>query len=73
MRFPLNTRQHCCAVQVPEHWHRLPTGCGISSLGMAKSCLDVGLGPLLWVSLLERGLGQRDAEDPAHLNPSVVL
>ena len=43
----------CCAV--PEHWHRLPRGCGVSSLGMFRSHLAMGLGPLLWVSLLEQG------------------
>ena len=43
----------CCAV--PEHWHRLPRGCGVSSLGMLRSCLAMGLGSLLWVSLLEQG------------------
>ena len=48
-------------------------GCGMFSFEISRSHLDVGLGTLLWVSLLERGLGQRDAEDPAHLNPSVVL
>ena len=39
---------------VPEHWHRLPRGCGVSSLGMFRSRLAMGLGPLLWVSLLEQ-------------------
>jgi len=28
-RFSLNTRQHCCAVWVTEHWHRLPGGCSL--------------------------------------------
>ncbi|KAI6078544.1 hypothetical protein LUU34_00047900 [Aix galericulata] len=30
-------------------------GCGVSSLGSSKSRLDVGLGSLLWVSVLGRG------------------
>ena len=42
----------CCAVL--KHWHRLPRGCGVSSLGMFRSHLATGLGPLLWVSLLEQ-------------------
>ena len=46
----------CCAV--PEHWHRLLRGCGVSSLGMFRSRLALGLGPLLWVSLLEQGWGR---------------
>jgi len=29
-------------------------GCGVSSLGISKSLLDVVLGSLLWVSLLEQ-------------------
>lgn len=37
-------RQHFCAMQVAEHWHR--------------SCLAMAMGTLLWVSLLEQGLGR---------------
>ncbi len=47
-------------MQVMEHWHRLPRGCGVSSLEIFQSRLDVALGTLLWVSLLEQGLGRRD-------------
>ena len=36
-----NKRKDFCAVQVTEHG--LPGGCGISSLGIPKRCLDVGL------------------------------
>ena len=42
-------------MQVTEHWHRLPRGCGVSSLEVSKSRLAVGLGTLLWVALLQRG------------------
>jgi len=42
-------------VQVTEHWHRLPRGCGVSSLEVSRSHLAVGLGTLLWVALLQRG------------------
>ena len=40
---------------VLEHWHRLPRGCGVSSLGMLRCCVAMSLGPLLWVSLLKLG------------------
>ena len=53
-----------------EHWHRLPRGCGVSSLGISQSLLDVALGTLLWVSLLGQGLEQRD---PEVLTASAVL
>jgi len=43
-----------------ENWHRLPRGCGVSSLGTFQRHLDVALGTLLWVSLLEQVLGWRD-------------
>uniref|UniRef100_A0A8V0XKA3 Methionine aminopeptidase n=1 Tax=Gallus gallus TaxID=9031 RepID=A0A8V0XKA3_CHICK len=36
-------------------WHRLLRGCGVSSLEMCKSHLDVVLGTLLWVALWSRG------------------
>ena len=53
-----------------EHWHRLPRGCGVSSLELSRSCLAVGLCTLLWVVLLELelGLGHRDTEGPARLS-----
>ena len=56
-----------------EHWHRLPRGCEVSSLWISQSCLDVALGTLLWVSLLEKGLEQMDPEGPVSLNNSVIL
>ena len=55
-----------------EHWHRLPRGCGVSSLGISQSCLDVALGTLLWVSLLGQGMGQMAAEIPSNLKCSVI-
>ena len=33
----------------------------------------MGPGTLLWVVLLEQGLGHRDTEGPAHLNQPGVL
>lgn len=78
--FPLNTwKNHFGAVlQVVERWHRLHRGCAVS--------LEM-LGPLLWLSLLEQGLGHRSLSTsailcgkgcPAHLHsfplcPSVLL
>lgn len=78
--FPLNTwKNHFGAVlQVVERWHRLPRGCAVS--------LEM-LGPLLWLSLLEQGLGHGSLSTsailcgkgcPAHLHsfplcPSVLL
>jgi len=48
-RFPLNARQHFCAVWVTSSGtHRR-----VSSLEIFKTCLDVGLGTHLWMSLLE--------------------
>jgi len=35
-------------------------------------CLNMGLGPLLWVSLLEPVLDQLDTEVPSHLSPPTV-
>ena len=72
MAFPLNSRQHICAVQVMEHWHRLPRGCGVSSSETIKTQLDVGLGTLLWVSLLELGLAQMDPEGSSNPKWSVI-
>ena len=52
---PSQHQEQCCAVRVPEHWHRLPRGCGVSFLEVSRSRLAVGLGTLLWVALLQRG------------------
>jgi len=71
--FPLNIRKHFCAVQETEHWHGLPRGCGISSLDISKSYLDMVLGPLLWVCLPEQELGLMDPQVPANLSHSGIL
>jgi len=42
-------------VQVTELQHRLSRGFGVSSLGISSSRLDVALGTLLWVALLQVG------------------
>lgn len=41
--------------------------------GIFRNCLDMVLGTLLWVSLLEQGLSQMDPESPANLSQSVTL
>jgi len=70
---PSEHQEQCCAEWVPEHWHRLPRGCGVSSLQLSRSRLAVGLGTLLWVVLLEQGLGHRHTESPACLSQTGVL
>ena len=56
-----------------KHWHRLPRGCGISSLENSRSCLAMGLGTLLWVVLMELSWDQMGAEGPAHLSCAGIL
>ena len=65
---PSEHQEQCCTVQVLQHWHRLPRGCGVSFLEPPWS-LAIGLGTLLWVVLLEQGLGHRDTE--GHKGPPV--
>jgi len=60
-------------MRITEHQHRLPRGCGVSSLELSRSRLAMGLGTLLWVVLLEQGLGHRDTEGPACLSQPGVL
>lgn len=45
-------------------------GCGFSLLGDVQKPLMMGLGFLLWVSLSEQGLGQKDLGAPANLSHS---
>ena len=40
---------------------------------ISRSHLNVGLGTLLWGSLLEQGLGQMDTEGTASLSHAVTL
>ena len=70
---PSDHQEHCCAVQVTEHWHRLQRGCGVSSLEIFQSHLDVALDTLLWVFLLEQGLGLRDTEVSSKLSHCIIL
>lgn len=52
-------------ILMAEHWHKLPGSCGLSFLEVFRSFLDMALGILLWVSLLEQRLGQIDPDVPA--------
>ena len=60
-------------MQVTEQWHRLHKGCGVSSLEIFQSRLDTALGTVLWVSLLEQGLGHMDPEVPSNFNNLMIL
>ena len=71
-RIYLNIWKQFLTVQVMEHWHRLPRGCGVSSSETIKTQLDVGLGTLLCVSLLELGLAQMDPEGSSNPKWSVI-
>ena len=46
--------------------------CGVFSQEIFKISLDVVLGTLLWVSLLEQRLDQVDPEIPSNLNLSMI-
>ena len=70
---PTEHQEHSCAVQVTEQQHRLSRDCGVSSLRISSSCLDVALGTLLWVALLEQGLEQAGHEVPVNLSQPVTL
>lgn len=72
-KVPSEHREHFYAVQMTEHWHRLPWGCAVSFLKIPKSQLDMVLGPLLWVSLLEEGVGLMDPEVSDKFSHSLIL
>ena len=69
---PTEHPEHSCAVQVTELQHRLSRGFGVSSLGISSSHLDVALGTLLWVALLQ-GLEQVGPEGSASRSHAVIL
>lgn len=49
-------------MHVTEHWHRFLTEAGEPSSEMSQRHLDMVLGTMLWVALLEQGLDQVDLE-----------
>lgn len=53
-RFPPNICKYFFPVQVRNHWHMLPRGCGVTS-EIFRSCLYLVLGNLCYVSLLKEG------------------
>lgn len=63
-RFPLSRRKHFLYMRVTEHWHGLPRGCGVSSLEIFESRLDVVLGTLLRVSAGAGTLNQMSSRGP---------
>lgn len=68
--FLLNIRKHFLAVWVTESWHKLPReAVGCLPLETFSSCLDMVLGTLLKVSLLEKADWSRCATDVYHLSP----
>lgn len=62
----------CCAGEGTLA-HAAQTGCGVSSLEISKSHLDMALGSLLWMSLLEWVLDQMDPEITDSLNRTEIL
>jgi len=76
--FHLNIRKHSeslFTVRVTEHWHRLRREAVESLLlEIFKSHLNMILGSLLWVALLEQAHWSRQLpEVPSNLNHSVIL
>lgn len=70
--FPLNTINNFI-VRISEHWHRLPRDTEFPTLEIIKSHLNMGLGTLIWLSLLERGLDKLEAGVPSNLSNIVIL
>lgn len=68
-KFLLNIRNHFILL-VMQHWHRLPREAEKSpSLEIFRSCLDMVLGTLVWVSLLGQGWDQLSSRGPCQLQP----
>lgn len=65
----LNTRQHFCTVQVTALGQAAQKNCGVSLLEVFKSCLNMVLDTLLWVSLLELGLCPVTSRTPYQPQP----
>ena len=62
-KFQLNTRKNFFPLRVTEPWHRLPKEAVESpSLEIFQTRLDTILCSLLWVTLLQQGVGQDDPQ-----------
>ena len=62
-KLQLNMRKNFFPLRVTEPWNRLPREAVESpSLEILKTCLDVVLCSLLWVTLLGQGVGLGDPQ-----------
>ena len=70
-KFRLNMRKNFFPLRVTEPWHRLPREAVESpSLEIFKTCLDAVLCGLLWVTLLQQGVG---LDDPQRSLPTPTM
>lgn len=65
----MKIRKHFCAVQVPDYRKRLQIDCGADSLEIFRSHVDMVLGTLFWVSLLEQGFDWLSTKGPLQSEP----
>jgi len=69
--FQLNMRKNFFTLRVTEHWNRLPREVVESpSLEIFKTRLDEVLCSLLWVTLLQQGVG---LDDPQRSLPTPTI
>jgi len=62
-KFQLKMRKNFFPLRVMEHWHRLPREVVESpSLEIFQTCLEKVLCSLLWVTLLQQGVGLGDPQ-----------
>lgn len=60
MKFLLNSNKHLFTVRVDKHWKRLPREFVESAfMEILKTKVDMVLGNLVWLTLLEQGGGTR--------------
>ena len=71
-KLQLNMKKNFFTLRVTEHWNRLPTGAVESpSLEIFQPRLDTVLCSLLWVTLLQQGVGLGDPQ--RSLPPPTIL
>ena len=71
-RFPLNIRKHFCAMWVTALAQIAWYIC-VVSLKIFKSCLNIGLGTLLWMYLLEERAEQHVSVDFQRFLPTSTI